>query len=756
MHRSSTPGAQSTLRSALSLLSRTMASGAGKSNRLANEKSPYLLQHANNPVDWYPWGDEAFKKAKSENKPIFLSVGYSTCHWCHVMGHESFENEAIGALLNKDFVSIKVDREERPDVDKMYMTFIQAISGSGGWPMSVFLTPDRQPITGGTYFPPYDSHGRPGFPTILKMIAGKWAEDKDSIMKQGAALADAIKEATAVEATTDFPKVEQVVVRCYDHLEETFDKKFGGFGRAPKFPQPVNFEFLLHCYHANKNAAAGKRALEMVEQTLEAMARGGIHDHISQGFHRYSVDQRWHVPHFEKMLYDQAQLAAVCAQVYQITKNDRFKTLVEDILVYVDRDLSHPDGGFYSAEDADSLPTADALKKKEGAFCVWTKAEIDSLLSDPIDIKPDVTLAQLFSAHFSVKEEGNVDPFQDPHDELKSQNVLIATQSLEETGKKFDLTPAATKAAMEKAYGLLFAARAKRPRPHLDNKMVAAWNGLMITGFAKAAAALGNEEYAKRAQRAVDFAKKHLKTKDGLLRSVYTSEHAAGGIVQIANPIQGFADDYAFVIQGLLDLYETTYDVSLLEWAVELQESMDAKFWDKENNSGYYLSASGDPSILIRMKEDQDGAEPSTNSVAALNLVRLADAFDKSEYRDRARKIFAGFSQRLAKHSFILPKMITAYQRWTRPPTQVVIVGSRDDKGVQGLLKAVADTFVPWKSLIALDAEKDGWLIDRVSHYKSLSTAMDGKPTAFVCENFSCSLPVHDEEALKTRLNEIK
>ncbi|PSN43401.1 Spermatogenesis-associated protein 20 [Blattella germanica] len=592
---------------------RTMATGGEVTtppkhqNRLAYEKSPYLLQHAANPVEWFPWGEEAFEKAIKEDKLIFLSVGYSTCHWCHVMERESFENEEIAKVMNEHFVNVKVDREERPDVDKMYMAFVQATSGGGGWPMSVWLTPDLTPVYGGTYYPPTDTYyGQPGFKTLLAIISSQWKDHRQKFAESGSKIVEVLRRTSVLDAAASGKRVEvpgEVCwKKCIKQLSDSFEPKFGGFGEAPKFPQPVNFNFLFHVYSREPNSEMGKKALDMCLFTLRMMAKGGIHDHVSQGFARYSTDERWHVPHFEKMLYDQAQLAVAYSTAYVATKDPVFADIVRDILTYVSRDLSDKSGGFYSAEDADSYPTFGGSHKKEGAFCVWSYNEVRSLLSKPLEGNSDTSIATVFCHYYDVKPQGNVNPYQDPHDELKNQNVLIALGSEEETAEFLKLDVGAVRAALKEGREILYEARQKRPRPHLDDKMLTAWNGLMISGFAKAGQALQDETYIQRAITAANFIKKHLynPTAETLLRSCYKGSD--GNVAQISSPIQGFLDDYAFLIRGLLDLYESCFDSAWLEWAEVLQDQQDRLFWDDEG-AAYFTSPASDTSILIRLKE---------------------------------------------------------------------------------------------------------------------------------------------------------
>ena len=451
-------------------------------NRLAHEKSPYLLQHAHNPVDWYPWGKEAFEKARRENKPIFLSVGYSTCHWCHVMAHESFENEEIAAIMNREFVNIKVDREERPDVDRVYMTFVQATTGGGGWPMSVWLTPDLKPFVGGTYFPPEDRYGQPAFKSVLERIATAWKQDHDKIVEQGSKIVDALRESQS--ATTVDGKIDgSVLDAAFKQIDRSYDPKEGGFGNAPKFPRPVTLNFLTRFYARDSTGDSGKHALDMALFTLGKMAAGGMHDHIGGGFHRYSVDRYWHVPHFEKMLYDQAQLAVAYLDAFQITKDRRHEAVARDILDYVARDMTSKEGGFFSAEDADSpvvtgIGDSGHSKTAEGAFYVWTKKEIDDALGDA---------AEIFDFHYGVQPHGNAPEGSDPHDEFRGKNILIERHTIADTAQHFKKSEQEIRELLATSREKLFAIRAKRPRPHLDDKIIAAWNGLMISAYARAA-----------------------------------------------------------------------------------------------------------------------------------------------------------------------------------------------------------------------------------------------------------------------------
>ncbi|XP_018318955.1 spermatogenesis-associated protein 20, partial [Agrilus planipennis] len=642
-------------------------------NRLNNERSPYLLQHANNPVDWYPWGEEAFEKARKENKLIFLSVGYSTCHWCHVMEKESFENESVAEIMNKHFVNVKVDREERPDVDRMYMAFVQATTGGGGWPMSVFLTPDLEPLAGGTYFPPEDMFGRPGFKTVLKNIADQWKSRQSMIKQSGKHTVEVLKKVYERDQVSSLklnvPSIDNCD-RCLAQLIRNYDDEYGGFSVAPKFPQPSNFNFLFHMYSKNKDSEKGKTSLEMALQTLQKMAYGGIHDHVNCGFARYSVDRKWHVPHFEKMLYDQGQLVVSYCDAYVVTKDEFYADVVRDILTYVSRDLSHPLGGFYGAEDADSYPHAEAKHKQEGAFCVWKYSEIETLIEDASE-------RELFCYHYNVKPGGNVDPAQDPHKELKGKNVLACFGSYEETSEKFGMTIDQVKEVLGRCHKVLYEVRQTKPKPHVDTKIVTSWNGLMMSGYAKAGFALKDQTFTNRAILAANFIRKYLfdEEQKRLLRCCYGVD---GRVVQISAPINGFLDDYAFFIRGLLDLYEASLDTDWLQWAEMLQESQDRQFWDP-NGSGYYTSPEGDTSILIRGKEDQDGAEPCGNSVSVHNLIRLAAYLDREDLKVKAGRTLSAFADKLSAIPIALPEMASALLFYYESPTQVFIAGDAED-----------------------------------------------------------------------------
>jgi uncharacterized protein YyaL (SSP411 family) len=707
-----------------------------RTNRLAGEKSPYLLQHAHNPVDWYPWGEEAFARARRENKPIFLSIGYSTCHWCHVMAHESFENEETAAIMNREFVNIKVDREERPDVDRVYMTFVQATTGGGGWPMSVWLTPDLKPFVGGTYFPPEDRHGQPGFRKVLKRIAAAWKEDHEKIVQQGGQIVAALQQAEGSSAGGAGELDIKTLGVAYQQLARTYDAHEGGFGGAPKFPRPVTLNFLFRTYAREpRDSETSKRALEMILFTLRKMAAGGMHDHLGGGFHRYSVDAFWHVPHIEKMLYDQAQLATAYLDAFQITRDPHFESVARDVLDYIRRDMTSEAGGFFSAEDADSLFEHDKPEHGEGAFYVWTKKEIDAALGES---------AAMFNFHYGVQPEGNAPPASDPQGEFRGRNILIERHTVAETAKHFDKSEDEAGASLKKGRDILFAIRAKRPRPHLDDKVITAWNGLMISAYSRAAQVLDDPAYLESATRAANFIRTHLysASRKMLVRN-YRDEKGE---------IEGFAEDYAFLIQGLLDLYEASFDVGWLKLANELQETQDRLFLDLKTG-GYFSTTGKDKSVLLRMKEDNDGAEPSPNSIAALNLLRLAQIRDAKEDRQRAEKTINAFSPVLSRMPSAMPQMLVALDYSLAKPKQIVIAGETDAVDSREILREVRLHYLPNTILFLADGgEGQKYLGQKLEAVRAMKK-INGRAAAYVCENFTCKAPVTDGSALRKLLS---
>ena len=723
-----------------------------RTNRLAQEKSPYLLQHAHNPVDWYPWGEEAFAKARRENKPIFLSIGYSTCHWCHVMAHESFENAETAAIMNREFVNIKVDREERPDVDRVYMTFVQATTGGGGWPMSVWLTPDLKPFVGGTYFPPEDRFGQPAFKKVLERIAAAWKQDHEKILDQSSKIIDALRESQGSQAAAKIDN--QVFETAYQQFSRSFDDKEGGFGSSPKFPRPVALNFLTRFHSRDLKSESGKRALEMDVLTLGKMAAGGMHDHLGGGFHRYSVDRYWHVPHFEKMLYDQAQLANAYLDAFQITQDRQYADVARDVLDYVARDMTSKEGGFFSAEDADSPEPVAAvydrrkeseqsadpgahtapLQKSEGAFYVWTEKQIDDALGAD---------AALFTFHYGVQAHGNAPEGSDPQDEFRGKNILIERHLIAETAKHFKKSEDEVRKSLSGSREKLLSIRNKRPRPHLDDKIIAAWNGLMISAYARAAQVLDEPRYLESATRAAKFVRTNLfDNKTKLLFRSYRDGRSN---------IEGFADDYAFVIQGFLDLYETSFDVEWLKFAIELQQTQDRLFFD-EKTGGYFSTNGNDKSVVLRMKDDNDSAEPAASSIAALNLLRLAQFRDDKNFDERARKTMDAFAPTLSHFASAMPQMLVAVDFSLSKPRQIVIAGKIDNPQTKELLNEVHRHFLPNKILILVDGGEGQKFLGEKNEAIRAMSMVDGKPAAYVCENFACRAPVTDPEAIKELL----
>lgn len=695
-------------------------------NRLIGEKSPYLLQHAHNPVDWHPWGPEAFEKARREDKPIFLSIGYSTCHWCHVMERESFENESIAAVLNQHFVPVKVDREERPDVDRIYMAFVQATTGGGGWPMSVWLTPDLQPFYGGTYFPPEQRYGHPGFQTVLERVAEAWRQDRERIVESGRDAIEQLTRQSVVAAAGPGSALradKETLDSAFYVFRRSFDSRHAGFGEAPKFPRPVTLNFLLRYYARTRT----REALDMVRATLREMAKGGMYDQLGGGFHRYSVDARWFVPHFEKMLYDQAQLAISYLEAFQITGEASFAETARGILDYVLRDMRDGDGGFYSAEDADSvIDPAHPGEKGEGAFYIWAQSEIEAVAGQPA--------ADWFAYRFGVEPGGNVS--HDPHQEFTGRNILCQAHSVEETAQHFDRPVAEVQAALLETGRRLLEARGQRIRPHLDDKVLTAWNGLMISAFAKAGAILAERRYSEAARRAADFVSGRMYDGGtGILLRRYRQGEAA---------IPGFLDDYAFFTQGLLDLYETGFEWRDLELAIRLAGKQ-AELFEDSGSGAFYSTAAGDAALVMRLKEDYDGAEPSGNSIAVLNLLRLAQVTDRRDFRESAERALAAFGPRMVAAPAGVPQMLAAYEFSLAKARQIVLVGERGAPDTARLLAVLHSRFAPSRVVLLVDAESRPALARWLPAVADM-TALDGRATAYVCEDYACQLPTPDVE----------
>lgn len=597
-------------------------------NRLIHEASPYLLQHAHNPVDWYPWGEEALSRAKNEDKPILLSVGYSSCHWCHVMEKECFENEAIARIMNERFINIKVDREERPDLDELYMKALQLMTGSGGWPMTLFLTPDLIPFHGGTYFPPEDRMGLPGFRRVLMIVSDYYRTRRGEVTRMETQMKSALRE--AIRITPSQKELDPAVFsKAFELMKNQFDPTHGGFGKAPKFPNPLILTFLLRFWKRTGN----KEALKMVERTLEKMSEGGIYDHLGGGFHRYSVDEQWLIPHFEKMLYDNALLSQLYFETYQATRKEKYRRIGEEILFYILREMSHAEGGFYSAQDADS-------EGEEGKFYLWTKEEIKNILGEERE--------KLFSAYYGVTSRGNFE---------RGKNILYITSSIEEISREFKLSPSELKRSLKEAQKILFAERERRIRPHRDEKIITSWNGLMISGFVYGFIATEDRVYLQAAQKAARFILERMLMGTDLMRLFYH------GRVQG----EGFSEDYAFFIQALLDLYEATLEREYLIKAYELNEVMINRFWDNETGGFFFTDKEVLPRVG-RSKNPYDQVIPSPNSVAVMNLLRLGSLKKDDSMKKKSEKILRlfydfllesplGFSHLLSSFLFFLQEV---------------------------------------------------------------------------------------------------
>jgi uncharacterized protein YyaL (SSP411 family) len=689
------------------------------------------------------------------------------------MAHESFENEEVAAIMNREFVNIKIDREERPDVDRVYMTFVQATSGSGGWPMSVWLTPDLKPFVGGTYFPPEERYGQPAFKNVLERIATAWKQDHHKIVEQGNKIVEALRESQSTAQVHG--KIDgSVADAAYRQIDRSYDPKEGGFGNAPKFPRPVTLNFLIRFYAREAGHASGSpqdesavadlplrtdasgthalrsHALDMVLFTLRKMAAGGMHDHVGGGFHRYSVDRYWHVPHFEKMLYDQAQLAIAYLNAFQITEDEQYERVARDILDYVARDMTSKQGGFFSAEDADSPVvaegaysgsassdighTASRQKTAEGAFYVWNKKEIDEALGDS---------AEIFDFHYGVQAHGNAPEGSDPHDEFRGKNILIERHTISETAQHFGKTVEEIAKILAQSREKLFVIRERRPRPHLDDKIIAAWNGLMISAFARAAQVLDDPRYLAIATQAANFVRSNLYDSSGKI--LYRSYREG------RSNIEGFADDYAFVVQGLLDLYEASFDIEWLKLANDLQQTQDRLFLD-EKNGGYFSSSGRDESVFVRMKDDNDGAEPAASSVAALNLLRLSQIYADPEMAKRAGKTINAFATILSQFPSGMPQMLVAVQNSLGKPRQIVIAGKRDSPETKALLKEIHRHFLPNTIVILADAGEGQKYLGQKNEAIGAMSPVEGKPAAFVCENFTCKAPVTEAKQLSDML----
>ena len=686
-----------------------------KPNRLVSEKSPYLLQHAHNPVDWFPWGEEAFEKAQREDKLIFLSIGYSTCHWCHVMEHESFEDPDVAKAMNAAFVAIKVDREERPDIDHTYMTVCQMMTGSGGWPLNIIMTPDKKPFFAGTYFPRETRQGRVGMIDLSLHVKDIWDKRRNEAIQSADQVMEALR--TMVDDAPGQAPGKDALAAAYEQLSQRFDARFGGFGQAPKFPTPHNMLFLLRYWHRTGET----HALEMVEATLKAMREGGIYDHIGFGFHRYATDAHWLVPHFEKMLYDQALIAMTYTEAYQATGKEAYRKTTDEILQYVLRDMTAAEGGFYSAEDADS-------EGEEGKFYVWTLDEVERVL--------DRDQTDLISQVLNVYTKGN---FRDEATgSVTGANILHLRQSLAETAVRMNVPLEELETRVEEARAALFQAREKRVHPYKDDKILTDWNGLMIAALAKAAQVFDRREYADAASKAAKFILSTLRSEDG--RLVHRFRLGEAGL-------PAHVDDYAFLVWGLVELYEATFDVRWLSDALDVNQKLLDHFWD-DRAGGLFFTADDEKELPVRRKEIYDGATPSGNAVAALNLLRLGRITGNAAWEQKAEQLAAAFSGSVGQFPSGYTQLLVAREFAMGPSREVVITGDLDAEDTRALIRELHRLFLPNKVVLfrpAGQAEPD---IVRMAPYTRGQTPVDGKATAYVCVNYACGLPSTDPQQM--------
>ena len=699
---------------------RLPSDGGPDYNRLVFEQSPYLLQHAANPVEWYPWGDEAFEKAQQVEKPIFLSIGYATCHWCHVMEHESFEHEAVAALLNEHYVSIKVDREERPDVDQIYMTVTQGLTGSGGWPMTVVLTPDRKPFFAGTYFPREGLSGRPGMLDLLPQLADLWITERERIVDSAEEITEWLQRRIGSES--ERPVGPEALNRAFQQLAERYDSEHGGFAEQPKFPTPHNLTFLLRYWKSKESTDA----LEMVENTLRAMRRGGVFDQIGFGIHRYSTDREWLVPHFEKMLYDQALVAIAALETFLATGKEDYADMAREIFTYVLRDMTDPAGGFYSAEDADS-------EGVEGKFYLWSEAEVRSVLGGE---------AELFLEAYGFTPEGN---YVDESTRTKTGlNIPHLTGSREDRAAEWQIEASVLRARLESAREHLFEHREKRIHPLKDDKVLTDWNGLMIAALALGGRILDEEDYTRAAVRAADFIWQNLRDDSEHLLKRWRGGRAG---------LRGHLDDYAFFTWGMIELYETTFDPLYLDRAVALTEDSIERFWDTESNAFFFTASDGEH-LLVRGKEIYDGAIPSGNSVACMNLLRLGRITARTEWERLADRLLTAFGTQVAGAPSAYTHLMGAVDFMAGPSHEIVIAGRPGSDDVRLMRNALDGLYLPNAVILFRPEMEDAPPITRLAPYTVTQRAIGGKATAYVCQDYVCNRPVTDPaEMLELLMN---
>ncbi|MFQ5665848.1 MAG: thioredoxin domain-containing protein [Candidatus Binatia bacterium] len=683
---------------------------AQHTNRLIHETSPYLRQHAHNPVDWYPWGAEALARARAENKPILLSIGYSACHWCHVMAHESFADEETARLMNERFVNVKVDREERPDIDHLYMNAVQMLAGRGGWPMTMFLTPDAKPFYGGTYFPPEDRYGVPSFRRVLLAVAEAYREKPEDVRKTVGQVLAGLQRMEAVEPSRQ-PVDAGLTSSAAARLSEAYDAAYGGLGGAPKFPNAAVLDLFLRTYRHSGQ----QRYLQMVLHTLRQMARGGIYDQLGGGFHRYSVDERWLVPHFEKMLYDNAQLVPLYLSAYQLTGEPFFAEIARDVLAYVSREMRSAEGGFYATQDADS-------EGEEGRFFLWDVAEVRACLGDEA--------ADLVCRYWDVSEAGN----------FEHRNILHVTLEVEQLARMFRRDAGEVRRLIAEARSKLFAARALRVKAGLDDKILTSWNGLMISAYAKAAEVLADAEYRQTAIEAVAFVKRQLQRGTRLLSSY------KGGVARL----NGYLDDYAFFVQALLDVFELVQERQYLEDAIALADVMITHFWDARS-AGFFFTSDDHEALIMRSKPATDGSVPSGNSVAVAALLRLYYYTENAVYLDRAAATLHLFSAQMREQPFGFARMLCAADFYTRKPYEIVAVAAPSAAGAVSLLRGIRQAYVPNRILRVVDPTRGGQLPAQL-HGKG---QVNGKPTVYVCHDKTCSAPATTWEELQPLLQDM-